>query len=105
MVSLDFFYILQLPHTVISNSEKLTHPSVHESFKGLKCSVYDSAHKSELWIWTIFWPDPDPTLKKSLDPDLVEHFVLLYFEELFENILSTVTYVGEFHKFLNQYLF
>ena len=23
-----FFYILQLPHTVISNSEKLTHPSV-----------------------------------------------------------------------------
>ena len=27
MVSL-FFYILQLPHTVISKSEKLTHPSV-----------------------------------------------------------------------------
>ena len=27
--SLEFFYILQLPHTVISNSEKLTHPSVH----------------------------------------------------------------------------
>ena len=24
----SFFYILQLPHTVISNSEKLTHPSV-----------------------------------------------------------------------------
>ena len=24
-----FFDILQLPHTVISNSEKLTHPSVH----------------------------------------------------------------------------
>ena len=23
-----FFYILQLPHTVISNSEKLTHPNV-----------------------------------------------------------------------------
>ena len=29
MVSLVFFDILQLPHTVISNSEKLTHPSVH----------------------------------------------------------------------------
>ena len=28
MVSLVFFDILQLPHTVISNSEKLTHPSV-----------------------------------------------------------------------------
>ena len=27
MVSLVFFYILQLPHTVISNSEKLTHPN------------------------------------------------------------------------------
>ena len=24
----SFFYILQLPHTVISNSEKLTHPTV-----------------------------------------------------------------------------
>ena len=24
----SFFYILQLPHTVISNSEKLTHPIV-----------------------------------------------------------------------------
>ena len=29
MVSLVFFDILQLPHTVISNSEKLTHPNVH----------------------------------------------------------------------------
>ena len=29
MVSLVFFYILQLPHTVISNSEKLTHPTAH----------------------------------------------------------------------------
>ena len=29
MVSLVFFNILQLPHTVISNSEKLTHPSIH----------------------------------------------------------------------------
>ena len=28
MVSLVFFDILQLPHTVISNSEKLTHPNV-----------------------------------------------------------------------------
>ena len=28
MVYLVFFDILQLPHTVISNSEKLTHPSV-----------------------------------------------------------------------------
>ena len=28
MVSLVFFDILQLPHTVISNSEKLTHPIV-----------------------------------------------------------------------------
>ena len=27
-VSLVYFYILQLPHTVISNSEKLTHPTV-----------------------------------------------------------------------------
>ena len=24
----SFFYILQLPHSVISNSEKLTHPTV-----------------------------------------------------------------------------
>ena len=32
MVSLVFFYILQLPHTVISNSEKLTHPNVHLTF-------------------------------------------------------------------------
>ena len=30
MVSLVFFDILQLPHTVISNSEKLTHPIVHQ---------------------------------------------------------------------------
>ena len=30
MVSLVFVVdILQLPHTVISNSEKLTHPNVH----------------------------------------------------------------------------
>ena len=29
MANLVFFYILQLPHTVISNSEKLTHPNVH----------------------------------------------------------------------------
>ena len=29
MVSLVFCDILQLPHTVISNSEKLTHPNVH----------------------------------------------------------------------------
>ena len=29
MVSLVFFDILQLPHTVISNSEKLTHPTMH----------------------------------------------------------------------------
>ena len=29
MVSLVFFDILQLPHTVISNSEKSTHPTVH----------------------------------------------------------------------------
>ena len=28
MVSLVFFDILQLPHTVISNSEKLTHPII-----------------------------------------------------------------------------
>ena len=28
MVSLVFVNILQLPHTVISNSEKLTHPTV-----------------------------------------------------------------------------
>ena len=28
MVSLVFFDILQQPHTVISNSEKLTHPIV-----------------------------------------------------------------------------
>ena len=27
MVSLVFFYILQLPPTLISNSEKLTHPN------------------------------------------------------------------------------
>ena len=32
MVSLIFFYIFQLPHTVISNSEKLTHPNVHCTF-------------------------------------------------------------------------
>ena len=25
----SFFDILQLPHTVVSNSEKLTHPTVH----------------------------------------------------------------------------
>ena len=31
MVSLVFYYILQLPHTVILNSEKLTHPTVHYS--------------------------------------------------------------------------
>ena len=30
MVSLVFFYILQLPHTVISNSEKLTHPKIYK---------------------------------------------------------------------------
>ena len=29
MVILVFFDILQLPHTVISNSEKLTHPTAH----------------------------------------------------------------------------
>ena len=29
MVNLVFFDILQLPHTVVSNSEKLTHPTVH----------------------------------------------------------------------------
>ena len=29
MVSLVFFDILQLPRTVISNSEKLTHPSIY----------------------------------------------------------------------------
>ena len=28
MVSIFFFDILKLPHTVISNSEKLTHPNV-----------------------------------------------------------------------------
>ena len=31
MVSLVFFDILQLPYTVISNSEKLTHPIVQDS--------------------------------------------------------------------------
>ena len=31
MVSLVFFYILQLPHTAISNSEKLTHPNMHKN--------------------------------------------------------------------------
>ena len=35
MVSLVFFYILQLPHTVISNSEKLTHPTAHSRLCGL----------------------------------------------------------------------
>ena len=29
MVSLVFFDILQLPHTVISYSEKLTHPKIY----------------------------------------------------------------------------
>ena len=28
MKMVSFFYILQLPHTVISNSEQLTHPNV-----------------------------------------------------------------------------
>ena len=34
----SFFYILQLPHTAISNSEKLTRPTVHsgESYT-LRC--------------------------------------------------------------------
>ena len=30
--SVQFFYILQLPHTVISNSEKLTHLNVQLEF-------------------------------------------------------------------------
>ena len=36
MVSLVFFDILQLPHTLISNSEKLTHPIQHKALKMLK---------------------------------------------------------------------
>ena len=32
----SFFYILQLPHTVISNSEKLTHPTVYSIWMGVK---------------------------------------------------------------------
>ena len=28
----SFFDILQLPHTVISNSEKLTHPNIHRLY-------------------------------------------------------------------------
>ena len=40
MVSLVFVVdILQLPHTVISNSEKLTHPTV-ESISGLQGPQY-----------------------------------------------------------------
>ena len=27
--SIEFFYILQLPHTLISNSDKMTHPIIH----------------------------------------------------------------------------
>ena len=32
----SFFYILQLPHTVISNSEKMTHPTVYTPFVFLR---------------------------------------------------------------------
>ena len=34
MVNLVFFYILQLPQTVISNSEKLNHPSSYTPLTG-----------------------------------------------------------------------
>ena len=40
MVSLVFFYISQLPHTVISNSEKLTHPIEYESGGGTQLSEF-----------------------------------------------------------------
>ena len=36
MGSLVYFDILQLPHTVISNSEKLTHPTVHKSVEAFR---------------------------------------------------------------------
>ena len=39
MVSLVFFDILQLPHTVISNSEKLTHPTVQLRECGMCCAL------------------------------------------------------------------
>ena len=37
MVSLVFFYIFQLPHTVISNSEKLTHPTAQPT--GIRTNI------------------------------------------------------------------
>ena len=75
MVSLVFFDILQLPHTVISNSEKFTHPTVHctvlencfflflgqnvtvtaglEQFMTTFCQGYDIVHMQEyLCIFT-----------------------------------------------------
>ena len=36
MVRLVLFDILQLPHTIISNSEKLTHPTVHKSVEAFR---------------------------------------------------------------------
>ena len=56
MVSLVFFDILQLPHSVISNSEKLTHPNIqyilliegnstYLSTSG-KCVFYNCAFRS-----------------------------------------------------------
>ena len=41
MVSLVFFDILQLPHTVISNSEKFTHPSVQCNSDGHAHTIKD----------------------------------------------------------------
>ena len=40
MVSLVFWDILQLPHTIISNSEKLTHPTVQGQDTNRWLAVY-----------------------------------------------------------------
>ena len=46
MVSLVIFDILQLPHTVISNSEKLTHPNIQRT-----------VYFPDMYDYSVYYPD------------------------------------------------
>ena len=52
MVSLVFFNILQLPHTVISNYEKLIHPNAHINTQ--KCGVKSWGVCTVVFLYILF---------------------------------------------------
>ena len=95
--SVIFIDILQLPHTVISNSEKLTHPNAHAQ---LYCKFpivslrTDTANPRQ----PILLADENPSVLPNNSKHILFTFLLFQFSETTQNSLFLFSHFFSFAK-------